>query len=146
MIATRLTLMGKCKEAMDMYCKLLKAELVDVSLFAEHKEQFPVELGDNRKDLIYSAKIKFTYGEQVSYIHMADSPVLAFTDDVRKQGCRDNITFDMELKSSCEVEEIYYAFMECGAKNNVSLQARDGYGMYCSFIDQFGVCWNLYCS
>lgn len=144
MIAARLTFFGACSEAADFYCKVFGGEIVEKIYFGEQTDQFPIDLSQETCRYIYSISLRVVDESGKSYINMGDSPVLAFAESQGNQGCRDNIVFDMSLGSVEEVDRIYNTFIQDGAKCNIALCEKDGYGRYASFIDRFGVCWNIF--
>ncbi len=145
MIAARLTFYGACREAVDFYCKVFKGNIVKKTLFEDHLDQFPMGLSDEAKGFFYFVSLQIPDEKGGNYINMGDSPVLAFMERQENQKCRDNVIFDIKLSSDSEVERIYKAFMDDGAKCNIVLCTKDSYSRYTSFIDRFGVCWNVYC-
>ncbi len=104
-----------------------------------------MELPENAQNFVYSAKVKITDKDGDSYIGMGDSPVIAFSGKQGNGGCRDNVVFDVIVYSPSEVERIYDAFIDDGAKCNIALCTGKGYDRYASFIDRFGICWNVFC-
>lgn len=145
MIAARLTFWGACGDAADFYCRTFGGEVVEKTFFGERADQFPMGLSQEAQGYLYSVSLRVADESGEDYISMGDSPVLAFSGKQENSGCRDNIVFDVALRSPAEVERIYGAFMQDGAKCNIALCEKDGYCRYASFIDRFGVCWNVFC-
>ncbi len=145
MVAARLTFFGACREAVDFYCKVFRGKVTKKSYFCDNLSQFPMGLSEEAENLLYSACLQIPDAKENSYICMGDSPVLAFSGSQEMQGCKDNVVFDVELSSVTEVERIYHEFVNDGAKLNIALCTKDNYRSYASFIDRFGVCWNVYC-
>lgn len=145
MIAARLTFFGACKDAADFYCKVFHGELTLKTLFQDHSDQFPMGLSGDARNFVYSVNVRITDENGDSYISMGDSPVIAFSGRQGNGGCRDNVVFDVNVCSPLEVERIYEAFSHDGAKCNIALCTREGYSRYASFIDRFGICWNVFC-
>ena len=145
MIAARLTFLGACGEAADFYSRVFRGELAQKTLFRDHSEEFPMGLSETAQNFVYFAVVKITDKDGDSYISMGDSPVAAFSGKQGNGGCRDNVVFDVDVYAPSEVERIYEAFLSDGAKCNIALCTRKGYGRYASFIDRFGICWNVFC-
>ena len=145
MIAARITFYGACRDAVDFYSRVFHAAVEDESLFEDHQNQFPMGLSVGAGKLIFYVRLRIPDEEGDACIIMGDSPILALPGNMERSGCKDNIIFDMKLHSATETERIYNAFMEDGAKCNIPLCSREEYSKYGSFIDRFGICWNLYC-
>jgi len=144
MIAVKLTFWGMCDEAASFYARVFQGKLLEKSLFEENSGKFFEGLSEETKMLVYSATLLVPDKNGDFYIKMGDAPALAFSEVVEKGGCRDHAIFDVELESVPKVEQIYKAFMEDGARCNIPLCIKDDYERYGSFIDRFGVCWNVY--
>lgn len=145
MIAARLTFLGACRDAADFYCQVFHGDLILKTLFQDHSDQFPMGLSGDAGNFIYSAIVRITDENGRSYISMGDSPVIAFSGRQGDGRCRDNVVFDVNVSSPSEVERIYDAFIHDGARCNIALCTRKGYRKYASFIDRFGICWNVFC-
>ena len=145
MIATRLTFYGACKNAIDFYCNVFNGKVIRQSLFQDNINQFPMGVSEETKELVYYALLQVMDDNGSGYISMSDSPVLAFTGRPENQGCRDNVVLDVELNSALSVEQVYEKFMKDGAKCNIALCTNENYSKYASFIDKYGICWNVYC-
>lgn len=145
MIAVKLTFFGTCKEALEFYTNVFGGEIIEKKIFGEYAEQFPTDLSETAKNYIYSAMLRVPDSNGASYINMGDSPVIVFCEDSGNKGCHDNIIMDVKLDSVNDVERIFENFSQDSAKCNIALCEKDGYEKYASFIDRFGVCWNVFC-
>jgi uncharacterized glyoxalase superfamily protein PhnB len=144
MIAARLTFWGMCEEASRFYVSAFRGRILEKSLFEDHSEQFPAGLSKEMRKLIFSVTVQLPDEEKNSIVIMGDSPVMVLSGKQERGACKDNVVFDVALRSVPEVERIYKVFMNNGAKCNIPLCIREHYERYGSLIDRFGVCWNLY--
>ncbi len=145
MITARITFYGACRDAIEFYKEVFHAKVVKQTLFKDNADMFPMGLSEDMEDLVYYALLQVTDEQGTSYICVEDTPALVFTGKADYQGCQFNSIFDVEVGSDAEVERIYDAFVGDGAKCNVPLCEKGNYSKYASFIDRFGVCWNVYC-
>lgn len=145
MIAVKLTFFGSCREALEFYANVFRGEIIEEKIFGEYVGQFPADLSENVKNYIYSATLRVPDNSGASYINMGDSPVVVFCEDQGSTGCHDNVIMDVKLDSVSDVERIFEKFTQDSAKCNSALCEKDGYEKYASFIDKFGVCWNVFC-
>lgn len=145
MIAVKLTFFGSCREALEFYANVFRGEIIEEKIFGEYVGQFPADLSETVKNYIYSATLRVPDNSGASYINMGDSPVVVFCEDPGSTGCHDNVIMDVKLDSVSDVERIFEKFTQDSAKCNIALCEKDGYKKYASFIDKFGVCWNVFC-
>ena len=145
MIAIKLTFFCSCREALEFYANVFRGEIIEEKIFGEYVGQFPADLSETVKNYIYSATLRVPDNSGASYINMGDSPVVVFCEDPGSTGCHDNAIMDVKLDSVSDVERIFEKFTQDSAKCNIALCEKDGYEKYASFIDKFGVCWNVFC-
>ena len=68
---------------------------------------------------------------------------MIYKDGENACGNKDNVVFEVSDLSSEEIQHIYSSFMQDKAVANIPLGPRPDNQLYTSFIDRFGVCWNL---
>lgn len=141
-IASNIFFYGLCRPAVEFYCSLLGFEVTSLVTYAQAQDQgqLPAPAEGPAADLIYRAELCHPCGMKIV---AGDTISLLFSGDFVPLGNRDGIIFDIDGLSADEITHIYQAFMAGGAKNNMPLQDTPDGGMKASFIDSFGICWNI---
>ena len=139
-IAPCVTFYGCCLEAVEFYSRVFPVKSKTVLFFRDMNGPFSGWINPQNENLVHSATIRFQCGTVVTF---KDSLAMIYKDGENACGNKDNVVFEVSDLSSEEIQHIYSSFMQDKAVANIPLGPRPDNQLYTSFIDRFGVCWNL---
>ena len=139
-IAPHITCGGTCARAIAFYESVFPIESKSITTLGDSPlaAMFPVT--PENESFVYHASLRFACGTTIT---MGDSITLLLTPD--NPGFYMQPIYDIYGLTVFEINSIYTQFMDIGSVANAQLGPKDEYALFASFIDPFGVCWNLYC-
>lgn len=145
MISVKLTFYGQCNEAIQFYSQCFDSKLIAYKRFQDAKDAFPQGIESKYYNFIFSAELEITLEDYKFYITMGDTPTVIFTGIDEPSGCKDNIAFDIHIRDTKLIRNLYEKFINAGSKTNIPLDQSVQGGLRCSVIDPYGICWTMFC-
>ena len=142
--ALRITLNGKCAEAVKFYSEVFGIAPAEYFTFGDKRDLLG-GVQEDKSHYVYSAILNIS-GNPGLCLVLGDTPALLFQDDPVPYGfgAMQHTTIEITDSDPDVIRGIFGQLMRNG-KANKEIGETPEYKLFGSLIDGYGVLWNLYC-